>query len=163
MGLHVVINDSFLKTFIVTKTWLEYYQLSGVSAQIDNSTIISFVPRFHNHNSTCVDHSKAPSLITVILQRIQLSHARAVVKARKSCRTTPCALSTGSKELNVSNTGSCHLKTNSITLAGSQLVRSWFETGSRPNSITLSGSNQLRTSSEPASVIEFGREPASSC
>jgi len=32
-----------------------------------------------------------------------------------------------------------------------QLVRSWFEAGSKPNSITLSGSNQLRTSSEPAS------------
>jgi len=26
----------------------------------------------------------------------------------------------------------------------------------KPNSITLSGSNQLRTSSEPASVMEFG-------
>ena len=33
----------------------------------------------------------------------------------------------------------------------------------KPNSITLSGSNQLRTSSEPPSVIEFGRESASSC
>ena len=33
----------------------------------------------------------------------------------------------------------------------------------KPNSITLAGSNQLRTSSETASVMEFGREPASSC
>jgi len=37
---------------------------------------------------------------------------------------------------------------------------SWFEAGSKPNSITLSGSNRLRTSfqtsSEPASVMEFG-------
>jgi len=54
------------------------------------------------------------------------------------------------------------LKPNSITLAGSKLVRSWSQTGSKPNSITLSGSElvqswfeaaseQLRTSSEPAS------------
>jgi len=42
------------------------------------------------------------------------------------------------------------LKQNSITLAGSELVRSWFEADSKLNSITLSGSNQLRTSSEPA-------------
>jgi len=33
----------------------------------------------------------------------------------------------------------------------------------KPNSITLSGSNQLRTSSEPDSVMEFVGEPASSC
>ena len=35
----------------------------------------------------------------------------------------------------------------------------------KPNSITgkLSGSNQLRNSFEPHSVMEFGREPASSC
>jgi len=55
------------------------------------------------------------------------------------------------------------LKPNSITLAASELVRSWFEAGSKPNSITLSGSNQLRTSFEPDSVMEFRREPASSC
>ena len=40
------------------------------------------------------------------------------------------------------------------------LVRSWSQTGSNPNSITLSGSklvaDQLRTSFEPASVMEFG-------
>jgi len=41
------------------------------------------------------------------------------------------------------------LKPNSITLAGSELARSWFEAGSKPNSITLSVSNQLRTSFEP--------------
>jgi len=33
---------------------------------------------------------------------------------------------------------------------------SWFGAGSKPNFITLSDSNQLRTSSEPASVMEFG-------
>jgi len=38
--------------------------------------------------------------------------------------------------------------------AGSELVR--IEAGSKPNSITLSGSNQLRTSFEPASVMEVG-------
>jgi len=32
---------------------------------------------------------------------------------------------------------------------------SWFGAGSKPNSIMLSGSNQLRTSSEPASEMEF--------
>ena len=37
----------------------------------------------------------------------------------------------------------CVLKPNSITLAGSKLVRSWSQTGSKPNSVT--GSNQLRT------------------
>jgi len=42
------------------------------------------------------------------------------------------------------------LKPNSITLAASELVRSWFGAGSKPNSITLSESNQLRTSFEPA-------------
>ena len=80
-------------------------------------------------------------------------------------------------------------KPNSITLARSKLVRSWFElkfglsssllaakkhelAGSRPDSITLSGSklvadsvtefgfepvcDQLRTSFEPASIMEFG-------
>jgi len=30
----------------------------------------------------------------------------------------------------------------------------------KPHFITLSGSNQLRTSFEPDSVMEFGREPA---
>jgi len=47
-------------------------------------------------------------------------------------------------------------KPNSITLAGSELVRSWFE----PDSVMEFGfeaaSNQLRISSEPASVMEFG-------
>jgi len=33
---------------------------------------------------------------------------------------------------------------------------SWFGAGPKPNAITLSGSNQLRTSSDPASVMEFG-------
>ena len=49
------------------------------------------------------------------------------------------------------------LKPNSITLAGSNLVVDRFETCRRP------ASNQLRTSFEPASAMEFGREPASSC
>jgi len=40
---------------------------------------------------------------------------------------------------------------------------SWFGTDLEPKSIMLSDSNQLRTRSEPVSVIEFGREPASSC
>ena len=41
-------------------------------------------------------------------------------------------------------------------VAGSKLVRSWSQTGTKPNSTTLSASNQLRTSSEPDSVMEFG-------
>ena len=65
------------------------------------------------------------------------------------------------------------LKPTSITLAGSEMVRGWFElkfglsysllavnshelAGSRPNSITLSGSKLVRTDS----VMEFGFEPA---
>ena len=48
------------------------------------------------------------------------------------------------------------LKPNSTTLAGSKLVRSRSQTGSKPNSIMLSGTNRLRTSSEPTSVMEFG-------
>jgi len=59
------------------------------------------------------------------------------------------------------------LKPNSIMLAGSKPVRSWSQTGSKPKSNTLSGSklvgDRLRTSFEPDSVMEFGREPASSC
>jgi len=52
----------------------------------------------------------------------------------------------------VSPAGFLHfLKPNSTTLAGSD-----FGAGSKPNSITLSSSNQLRTSSEPASVMKFG-------
>jgi len=43
-----------------------------------------------------------------------------------------------------------HLKLNSITLAGSKLVRSWSQTGSK-----LVG-DQLRNSFKPASVMEFG-------
>ena len=39
----------------------------------------------------------------------------------------------------------------------------WYYSLNKPTSITLSGSNQLRTSSEPDSVMEFGGEPASSC
>ena len=75
------------------------------------------------------------------------------------------------------------LKPNSITIAGSELVRSWFELkfdlsssllsanyhelpGSRPNSITLSGSKLVRsrspTSFEAASVIKFGFYPLTS-
>ena len=46
------------------------------------------------------------------------------------------------------------LKPNSIALAGSKLDADKFEAGRRP------ASNQLRTS---YSVMEFGREPASSC
>ena len=42
------------------------------------------------------------------------------------------------------------LKPNSITLAGSKLVRSWSQTG-----LKLVG-DQLRTSFEPASVMKFG-------
>jgi len=53
------------------------------------------------------------------------------------------------------------LKPNSITLVGSELVRSWFEAGSKPNFITLSESNQLRSSSEPApNRLRTGSEPA---
>jgi len=55
------------------------------------------------------------------------------------------------------------LKPNSITLAGSKLVRSWSQTGSKPNSITLSDSNHLLTSSEPTSVMEFGFYCATPC
>jgi len=70
------------------------------------------------------------------------------------------------------------LKPNSITLAGSKLVADrfeakfhyaiWFEAGRRPASNQLRtsfepASKQLRTSFEPDSVMEFGREPASSC
>ena len=43
--------------------------------------------------------------------------------------------------------------------AGSQLVRSWFETGCRPDSVMVSferACDQLRASFEPASVMEFG-------
>jgi len=42
-------------------------------------------------------------------------------------------------------------------IAGSKLVRSWSQTGSK-----LVG-DQLRTCFEPDSVMEFGLEPASSC
>jgi len=42
---------------------------------------------------------------------------------------------------------------NSITLAGSKLVRSWFETGSK---LVEPVCDQLRTSFEPASLMEFG-------
>jgi len=68
------------------------------------------------------------------------------------------------------------LKPNSITLAGSELVRSWFEAKFHcacaiwiePASNQLRTSsepapNQLRTGSEPDSLMEFGREPGSSC
>jgi len=49
------------------------------------------------------------------------------------------------------------LKPNSITLAGSKLVRSWSQTGSK-----LVG-DQLRTSFEPSSVMEFGFYEAMHC
>jgi len=52
---------------------------------------------------------------------------------------------------------SVELKPNSITLAGSKLVADRFQAGQRP------ASNLSATSFEPASVMEFGREPASSC
>ena len=72
------------------------------------------------------------------------------------------------------------LKPNSITLAGSELVRSWFEgfepdsvmesgrgpasscwfaaskIDDRPNFSSLQVCDQLRTSFEPAGVMEFG-------
>jgi len=48
------------------------------------------------------------------------------------------------------------LKPNSITLAGSELVRRWFEAGSNQIAWWNLASNQLRTSSEPATVMEFG-------
>jgi len=40
------------------------------------------------------------------------------------------------------------LKPNSITLAGSKLVRSLSQTGTKPNSITLSGSKLVRSWSQ---------------
>ena len=40
--------------------------------------------------------------------------------------------------------------------AGSKLVRSWFEAGSNQLGFWNLASNLLRTSSEPASVMEFG-------
>ena len=55
-------------------------------------------------------------------------------------------------------------QSNRITMSFSTKCRlkakfhytSWLGAGSKPNSIMLSDSNQLRTSSEPASVMEFG-------
>jgi len=47
------------------------------------------------------------------------------------------------------------LKPNSITLAGSELVRSWSQAGSKLVANQLA-CDQLRSSFEPASVIEFG-------
>ena len=66
------------------------------------------------------------------------------------------------------------LKPNSITLAGSELVRSWFKAKFRyavwfePTLNQLQTSfvpapNQLRTSFESDSIMEFGREPAILC
>jgi len=52
------------------------------------------------------------------------------------------------------------LKPNSITLAGSKLVRSWSPTSFEPDSVMEFGfepvCDQLRTSFEPVSVVEFG-------
>ena len=70
----------------------------------------------------------------------------------------------------------CKLKPNSITLAGSELVRSWFEPDSvmefgfepAPNQLAFKAGSklvgdQLRTSFEPASVMEFGFYRAAEC
>jgi len=56
-----------------------------------------------------------------------------------------------------------HLKPNSITLAGSELVRSQIPLRCLDRTIFEPAPNQLRTGSKPDSVMEFGREPASSC
>jgi len=50
-----------------------------------------------------------------------------------------------------------------MTLAGSELVRSWLEAKFHYAIWFEPASNQLRTAFEPDSVTEFGREPASSC
>jgi len=56
------------------------------------------------------------------------------------------------------------LKPNSTTLAGSKLVTGWSVTSfAQPRNSLEPASNLLRTSFEPASVMESGREPASSC
>jgi len=62
------------------------------------------------------------------------------------------------------------LKPNSITLASSELAPNMFEAGSCqiPLHSWFGASSELApnmfgASSEPASVMEFGREPASSC
>jgi len=64
------------------------------------------------------------------------------------------------------------VKPNCITLARSELVRSWFEARFHyaiwfqlrtSSELALNQLSQLRTSFEPDSVMEFGREPASSC
>jgi len=54
-------------------------------------------------------------------------------------------------------------KPNSITLAGSKLVADRFEVKFHYAIWFEPASNQPRTSFEPDSVLEFGREPASSC
>ena len=48
------------------------------------------------------------------------------------------------------------LKPNSISLVGSELVRSWFEPDSVMEFDFEPVCDQLRTSFEPASVMEFG-------
>jgi len=48
------------------------------------------------------------------------------------------------------------LKPNSITLAGSEVVRSWFESVGVMEFGFEPASNQLRPSSESAIVMEFG-------
>ena len=48
------------------------------------------------------------------------------------------------------------LKPNSIKLAGSELIRSWFEVKFHYAIWFEPASNQLRTSSEPDNVMEFG-------
>ena len=50
-----------------------------------------------------------------------------------------------------------HLKPNSITLAGSELVRSWFEAKFHYAIWIEPPSNQIRTGSESDSVMEFGK------
>jgi len=55
------------------------------------------------------------------------------------------------------------LKPNSITLAGSELVRSQIPLRYLVRTSFEPALNQLRTSFEADSVMEFGREPVSSC
>ena len=54
-----------------------------------------------------------------------------------------------------------------LSLLARSIVRALVHNGLKPNSITLASSelapNMFGTGSEPASVMEFGREPASSC
>jgi len=46
-----------------------------------------------------------------------------------------------------------YLQPNSITLAGSKLVQSWLQTGSKPNSITLYGLKLVRSWSQTGTKL----------